>query len=94
MIPLPPCSLSPSQFSQFICALLSVCCMIFLGFADDVLTLRWRVKVLLPTVASLPLLMVYLVNGGSTTIVLPHPVDTLLGLGQLNLRELYRIRTA
>ena len=61
--------------------------MIFLGFADDVLNLRWRVKVLLPTVASLPLLMVYLVNGGSTTIVLPAPVNTILGVNQLNLRE-------
>lgn len=53
--------------------------MIFLGFADDVLNLRWRHKLLLPTIASLPLLMVYLVNGGSTTIVLPHPVRFLLG---------------
>lgn len=80
-----PPSLDNTQFSQFICALLSICCMIFLGFADDVLNLRWRVKVLLPTVASLPLLMVYLVNGGSTTIVLPYPVHTLLGMSQLNL---------
>ena len=67
------------QFAQFLCALLSVCCMIFLGFADDVLNLRWRHKLLLPTIASLPLLMVYLVNGGSTTIVLPRPVRFLTG---------------
>lgn len=75
------------QFSQFICALLSVCCMIFLGFADDVLYLKWRHKVLLPTVASLPLLMVYLVNGGSTTIILPAPVPHLLGLKQIDLSK-------
>lgn len=61
--------------------------MIFLGFADDILNLRWRIKLLLPTVASLPLLMVYLVNGGSTTIILPFPLPSLLGLKQLNLRE-------
>eukprot|EP00050_Salpingoeca_kvevrii_P014148 m.32919 g.32919 ORF g.32919 m.32919 type:complete len:178 (+) comp5589_c0_seq1:160-693(+) len=30
------------QFVEFICALLSICCMIFLGFADDVLNLKWR----------------------------------------------------
>ena len=60
--------------------------MIFLGFADDVLDLRWRHKVLLPTVATLPLLMVYWVNGGSTIIILPKPVRFLLGY-QLNLGE-------
>ena len=74
------------QYAQFICALLSICCMIFLGFADDVLDLRWRHKVLLPTIASLPLLMVYWVNGGSTIIILPKPVRFLLGF-QLNLGE-------
>ena len=63
--------------------------MIFLGFADDVLDLRWRHKVLLPTVASLPLLMVYLVNGGSTTIILPAPIPSLMGLKQLDLRKLF-----
>lgn len=61
--------------------------MIFLGFADDILNLRWRHKVFLPTVASLPLLMVYLVNGGSTTIILPYPCYTLIGLQQLDLRN-------
>ena len=61
--------------------------MIFLGFADDVLDLRWRHKVLLPTIASLPLLMVYWVNGGSTLIILPKPVRFLLGY-QLNLGEI------
>ena len=63
---------------MFICALLSICCMIFLGFADDVLELRWRHKLFLPTVASLPLLMVYLVGGGATTILIPTPLQFLL----------------
>ena len=66
------------QFTMFICALLSICCMIFLGFADDVLELRWRHKLFLPTVASLPLLMVYLVGGGATTILIPTPLQFLL----------------
>jgi len=78
---------SSLQFSQFICALLSICCMIFLGFTDDVLDLRWRYKLLLPTLASLPLLMVYFVNGGSTTIVVPYPLQSVLGV-HLNLSEL------
>ena len=53
--------------------------MIFLGFADDVLDLRWRHKIFLPTIASLPLLMVYFVAGGSTTIIVPIPLRPLLG---------------
>lgn len=54
--------------------------MILLGFADDVLDLRWRHKLLLPTIASLPLLMVYYVNFNSTTIVLPTFVHSLIGM--------------
>ncbi|XP_058050918.1 UDP-N-acetylglucosamine--dolichyl-phosphate N-acetylglucosaminephosphotransferase isoform X1 [Ahaetulla prasina] len=61
-------------------ALLAICCMIFLGFADDVLNLRWRHKLLLPTAASLPLLMVYFTNFGNTTIVVPKPFRVLLGV--------------
>lgn len=54
--------------------------MIFLGFADDVLNLRWRHKLLLPTMASLPLLMVYFTNFGNTVIVVPKPFRVLLGM--------------
>ena len=48
--------------------------MLFLGFADDVMNLRWRYKLILPTVASLPLLCAY--NGG-TSVVLPKPTRFL-----------------
>ncbi|MGH0171365.1 UNVERIFIED_CONTAM: hypothetical protein FKN15_074426 [Acipenser sinensis] len=75
------CKLFPhDEFVQLIGALLAICCMIFLGFADDVLNLRWRHKLLLPTMASLPLLMVYFTNFGNTTIVVPKPFRALLGL--------------
>lgn len=53
--------------------------MLLLGFADDVLDLRWRHKLLLPTVASLPLLVVYYVNINSTTIVVPLPLREWFG---------------
>ncbi|XP_071175281.1 UDP-N-acetylglucosamine--dolichyl-phosphate N-acetylglucosaminephosphotransferase-like [Mytilus edulis] len=68
-----------NEYIEYIAALLSICCMIFLGFADDVLNLKWRHKVMLPTIASLPLLMVYFVNVGSTTIVVPKPFRMYLG---------------
>lgn len=64
--------------------------MLLLGFADDVLDLRWRHKLLLPTIASLPLLMVYYVNFNSTTIIVPKPLRDLLG-NSLHLGVIYYI---
>nr|XP_034346793.1 UDP-N-acetylglucosamine--dolichyl-phosphate N-acetylglucosaminephosphotransferase isoform X2 [Arvicanthis niloticus] len=78
------------EFVALIGALLAICCMIFLGFADDVLNLRWRHKLLLPTAASLPLLMVYFTNFGNTTIVVPKPFRWVLGL-HLDLGILYYV---
>ncbi|KAJ8347774.1 hypothetical protein SKAU_G00263630 [Synaphobranchus kaupii] len=78
------------EFVQLIGALLAICCMIFLGFADDVLNLRWRHKLLLPTVASLPLLMVYFINFSNTVIVVPKPFRVLLGM-HLDLGILYYV---
>jgi UDP-N-acetylglucosamine--dolichyl-phosphate N-acetylglucosaminephosphotransferase len=64
--------------------------MIFLGFADDVLDLKWRDKVFLPTIASLPILMVYFATNNSTTIVVPSPFRFLFGF-DLNLGLLYYV---
>lgn len=69
-------------------ALLSICCMLLLGFADDVLNLRWRHKLLLPTIASLPLLVVYYINFNSTTIIVPKPLRDILGVS-VNLGKQY-----
>lgn len=75
------------KFAEFIVALLSICCMVFLGFADDVLNLRWRHKLFMPTIAALPLLMVYSVNIGSTSVSVPmfarEWVGTVVDLGPL-----------
>ncbi|XP_043259666.1 UDP-N-acetylglucosamine--dolichyl-phosphate N-acetylglucosaminephosphotransferase [Colletes gigas] len=69
-----------NEFMDFLAALLSICCMLLLGFADDVLDLRWRHKLLLPTIASLPLLMVYYVNFNSTLIIVPKPLRFWFGM--------------
>ena len=76
------------KYTEYLSALLSICCMIFLGFADDVLELRWKHKIYLPTVATLPLLMVYIVNCGSTSVAVPWPLDGYFG-NLLNLGWLY-----
>jgi len=78
------------KFEEFMSALLSICCMIFLGFADDVLNLRWRHKLILPTMATLPLLMVYMANLNSTFVLLPIQLRPFLGQA-IDLGVLYYI---
>jgi UDP-N-acetylglucosamine--dolichyl-phosphate N-acetylglucosaminephosphotransferase len=65
----------PTKLLDVNSALLSICFMLFLGFTDDVLDWPWRYKLVLPTVASLPLLCCY---NGSTSIVVPIPLRALL----------------
>ncbi|KAL5241403.1 hypothetical protein ACI65C_008813 [Semiaphis heraclei] len=79
-----------SEFVEMLAALLSICCMLLLGFADDVLNLRWRHKLLLPTIASLPLLVVYYINFNSTTIIVPKPFRDFFGVS-VNLGLLYYV---
>ncbi|XP_028032448.1 UDP-N-acetylglucosamine--dolichyl-phosphate N-acetylglucosaminephosphotransferase isoform X1 [Bombyx mandarina] len=79
-----------NEFAEFLAALLSICCMLLLGFADDVLDLRWRYKLVLPTVASLPLLVVYYVNFNSTTFIIPIPFRSWFGVS-VNIGFLYYI---
>lgn len=67
------------EYVEFLAAIISICCMSFLGFADDVFDLKWRHKLLLPTIASLPLLTVYLVTFDLTTIIVPYPLRPLFG---------------
>ena len=70
-------------------ALATICFMLFLGFADDVLDIPWRVKLVLPCLASLPLLVAY---SGGTSIVIPKPLRGLLGLPELlNLGPIYQL---
>jgi len=76
------------EFSQLLAALLSISSMLLLGFADDVLDLRWRHKLLLPTMASLPILMVYYVTTNRTEIMVPTVLRALLG-HSLHLGALY-----
>ncbi|KAL3533690.1 hypothetical protein ACH5RR_007211 [Cinchona calisaya] len=61
---------------EYNAALASICFMILLGFVDDVLDVPWRVKLVLPSVAALPLLMAY---AGHTTIVIPKPLVQYFG---------------
>jgi UDP-N-acetylglucosamine--dolichyl-phosphate N-acetylglucosaminephosphotransferase len=67
---------------EYNAALASVCFMVLLGFIDDVLDVPWRVKLLLPTIAALPLLMAY---AGGTSISIPKPLTSYVGVAVLEL---------
>lgn len=77
------------QLGAYTAALLSITCMLLLGFADDVLNLRWRHKILIPALSTLPLLMIYAVTSGRTTVVVPLPLQALLGRSLLDLGLFY-----
>lgn len=72
-----------SRLVEFNAALLSICFMVLLGFVDDAIELPWRYKMVLPTVASLPLLVAY---SGTTNVVVPIQ---LRGLFQAQFVELH-----
>ncbi|KAJ6912647.1 hypothetical protein NC651_015162 [Populus alba x Populus x berolinensis] len=73
---------------EYNAALASICFMTLLGFIDDVLDVPWRVKLLLPSIAALPLLMAY---AGHTTIIIPKPLVPYIGLKVLDLGLIYKI---
>jgi UDP-N-acetylglucosamine--dolichyl-phosphate N-acetylglucosaminephosphotransferase len=50
-----------------------------LGFLDDIFDIRWRHKIPIPIIASIPLLMVYYADNGNTHIVVPIPFRSLFG---------------
>nr|CAD2132497.1 unnamed protein product [Meloidogyne enterolobii] len=64
---------------SFLAGLVSICTAVLLGFADDILDLRWRHKLLFPTLSSMPLLLVYLLSKNSTAVLLPHFLQKYLG---------------
>lgn len=59
-----------------------------LGFLDDVFDIRWRYKLPIPIIASIPLLLVYYAEQGNTNVVVPLPFRWLFGtvfnLGKLS----------
>ncbi|KAK7344965.1 hypothetical protein VNO77_15272 [Canavalia gladiata] len=73
---------------EYNAALACICFMTLLGFVDDVLDVPWRVKLLLPSIAALPLLMAY---AGHTTIVIPKPLVPHIGIEVLDLGWIYKL---
>ncbi|KAJ3315687.1 hypothetical protein HDV04_002101 [Boothiomyces sp. JEL0838] len=77
------------KFAQFLGGMLSLLAMLLLGFADDVLNIKWRVKIWFPFIASVPLLMVYYVTHGGTDVLVPIPLRPLLNTKLIHLGWFY-----
>ncbi|KAK4048692.1 tunicamycin resistance protein [Microbotryomycetes sp. JL201] len=60
------------SFATYLASLLSLLVATFLGFLDDVFDIRWRFKLPIPIIASVPLLVTYAAGHGITDIVLPR----------------------
>ncbi|GAA5973123.1 hypothetical protein JCM21900_003083 [Sporobolomyces salmonicolor] len=67
------------SFATYLASLLSLLIATFLGFCDDVFDIRWRFKLPIPVIASVPLLVTYAAGHGVTDIVLPN----ILGIRKL-----------
>lgn len=59
------------DLASFLSAILSIYSGTLLGFVDDVLDIRWRYKLPIPLLSSIPMLIVYMAGNGSTSVVVP-----------------------
>ncbi|KAI7862086.1 UDP-N-acetylglucosamine--dolichyl-phosphate N-acetylglucosaminephosphotransferase [Spinellus fusiger] len=67
------------KLGEILSAVLAIQSMVLLGFADDVLDVRWRYKVWFPALAGTPLLLFYYTNCGVTHVVMPLQLRPWLG---------------
>ncbi|KAI8328119.1 UDP-N-acetylglucosamine--dolichyl-phosphate N-acetylglucosaminephosphotransferase-like protein [Chlamydoabsidia padenii] len=67
------------KLGEILSAILAIQSMVLLGFADDVLDVRWRYKVWFPAIAGIPLLIFYYTNFGVTYVVTPLQLRPWLG---------------
>lgn len=78
------------ELALFLSSILSLLIATLLGFLDDVFDIRWRHKLPIPIIASIPLLMVYYAEGGLTTVVMPIGARSLFG-NTVDLGPLYYV---
>lgn len=78
--------ITKDKLVEYNAALLSICMVVLLGFIDDVIDLRWAHKLVVPTVASFPLLVAY---NGITHVLVPSLLSGVLGAKIIDLGILY-----
>jgi len=67
------------HLAEYLAAVLTITFASLMGFADDVLDLRWRHKIPLPFLATLPLILVYRASGSETGVMVPNQLRGLFG---------------
>ncbi|KAM7203805.1 Glycosyl transferase family 4 domain containing protein [Naviculisporaceae sp. PSN 640] len=82
-----------SKLASYLSAIISLQSIAILGIGDDLFDIRWRHKFFIPAFASIPLLVVYFVDFGVTSIVIPVQLQPYLG-ELLNLGPLYYVYMA
>ena len=80
--------IAKDKLVEYNAALLSICMVVLLGFIDDVIDLRWKHKLIVPTIASFPLLVAY---NGVTSVLVPSFLRELVGMNTIDLGFLYYI---
>ncbi|RYP49455.1 hypothetical protein DL769_011064 [Monosporascus sp. CRB-8-3] len=83
-----------SKLASFLSAIISLHSITILGFGDDLFDIRWRHKFFIPAFASIPLLVVYFVDFGVTSVVLPTFLQPYAGRELLDLGVLYYVYMA
>ncbi|KAK1829001.1 glycosyl transferase family 4-domain-containing protein [Podospora conica] len=68
-----------SKLASYLSAIISLQSIAILGIGDDLFDIRWRHKFFIPAFASIPLLVVYFVDFGVTSVVIPLPLQPYLG---------------
>lgn len=68
-----------SKLASFLSAIISLQSITLLGIGDDLFDIRWRHKFVIPAFAAIPLLVVYFVDFGVTSVVVPTPLQPYLG---------------
>ncbi|KAK0620282.1 glycosyl transferase family 4-domain-containing protein [Immersiella caudata] len=81
------------KLASYLSAIISLQSIAILGIGDDLFDIRWRHKFFIPAFASIPLLVVYFVDFGVTSIVIPIPLQPFLG-ELFNLGALYYVYMA
>ncbi|KAK4175865.1 glycosyl transferase family 4-domain-containing protein [Triangularia setosa] len=82
-----------SKLASYLSAIISLQSITLLGIGDDLFDIRWRHKFFIPAFASIPLLVVYFVDFGVTSIVVPIPLQPYLG-ELVNVGALYYVYMA
>ncbi|KAI2607352.1 glycosyl transferase family 4-domain-containing protein [Hypoxylon fragiforme] len=78
-----------SKLASYLSAIISLQSITLLGIGDDLFDIRWRHKFFIPAFASIPLLVIYFIDFGVTSIVLPTFLQPYVGRELVDLGFLY-----